>query len=357
MTKVQPLIPRNKHRISRITRFLRAAWHDTLALWKEFRIPIVTFIFVLFVGGFVYGELHVAAGHERIPYVDLPYIMLAMMVLESAIDLPTEGHLMVFWYAMPFIGVYIVGRGAADFVRLFFNRGERRSAWEEAVASTYRNHIIVMGIGHVGLRVVRTLTDMGFEVVAIDNDIDQDSDIQLSELSIPVVVGDGRSPSILEKAGIEHAQSLIVCTSSDHLNIEVTLRSREMNPTIRLVVRMWDNQFAGQLKRFLGVDSVISSSDLTAPIFAGAAVGVEITQTLSVGGIDYSMIRLKITEHSFMRGQLIRDLQDRNDMDIVLHERDGVVDVHPPSDMLVEMNDTIVLFARHDQIISLVSRN
>jgi Trk K+ transport system NAD-binding subunit len=343
--------------ISRTARVARAVWRDSSALWQEFRVPIFIFAITIFGGGFIYGELHAAAGYERIPYIDLPYIMLGMMVLEGVIDLPHEAQLALFWYVLPFIGVYIVGRGAVDFIRLFFNRGERRNAWEEAVASTYRNHIIVLGVGHVGLRVVRTLVQMGFEVVGIDQNLGEEIDNLLSQLGVPVIIGDGRSTTILEKAGIQHAQALIVCTSSDHLNMEVTMRVREMNPSVRIVVRMWDNQFAGQMKRFLGVDAVISSSDLTAPVFAGAAVGVEIAQTLNIHGVDYSMIRLQVSPGSFMEGHTIKQLQNENDMDIVLHERDNEVDVHPPSDTTIRSGDTVVVFARHDQIIDLVSRN
>lgn len=37
------------------------------------------------------------------------------------------------------------------------------------MASTFKRHIIVVGIGHTGLRIARELTQMGFEVVAVDS--------------------------------------------------------------------------------------------------------------------------------------------------------------------------------------------
>ena len=44
-------------------RILRAAWRDTNALWREFRRPILAFLIAMFGGGWLYGELLVAAGH------------------------------------------------------------------------------------------------------------------------------------------------------------------------------------------------------------------------------------------------------------------------------------------------------
>jgi Trk K+ transport system NAD-binding subunit len=135
------------------------------------------------------------------------------------------------------------------------------------------------------------------------------------------------------------------------------MRARDLNPDVRIVVRMWDNQFANQLERFMGVKGVLSASDLAAPAFAGAAVGIEIAQTLHIHGVDYSMIRLQVESGSFLDGGTIGQLQEDNDMDIVLHGRDGDIEVQPDSAEMVRGGDMLVIFARHDRIIDIVTRN
>ena len=357
----QLISPQPKQR-RRIVRMSRAIWHDTRALLHEFSRPLLAIFFAIFVGGFVYGELHTRfAGLEPpIELIDRPYTMIQLMIIETPPEYdstPDEWYLILFWYVQPMIGVYIIGRGAVDFVRLFFNREERRTAWELAVARTYRNHVILLGVGHVGLRVARTLAQMGFEIVAIDDDLDADADGELSQHSIPVIAADGRLTATLNNAGIEYARAIIVCTSNDHLNLEMTMRARDLNPDIRIVTRMWDARFAAQLKRFLNVE-VMSASDLAAPAFAGSAVGIEITQTLRIGSEDFSMIRLEVEVGSFMEGRTIDVLQEDEDIDIVLH---GLADeepvVHPSGTIVVKGGDTLVLFARHSKIVEIVSRN
>lgn len=335
---------------------LRALWRDTSALWREFRVSLLTLLLVTIGGGYLYGLLNTLAGNPPIPLISLPYIMVELMVLESPIPTPTQPYLIVFWYLLPPIAVYIVGRGAVDFVRLFFNRSGRRSAWEEAVASTYRNHVIVLGIGHVGLRVARSLVRMGFEVVGIEQKLKPEVEDELSALGVPTIIADGRLLSTLEKAGLRAARALVICTADDFINLEIVMRVRDIQPDIRIVVRMWDNQFAKQLNRFMGVEAVLSASDLAAPAFAGAAVGIEITQTLTIHGVEYSMIKLQVAAGSFMDGATVDDLQTQNEMDIVLHERDGEVDVHPNHDTRVQAGDTVVIFARHSRIIEIVTR-
>lgn len=347
-----------RRRASRLARQLRAIWHDTSALWREFKWPIIGFLFVSLAGGFLYGELYFTARGEYIALIDRPYIMLQLMILETPEDVPPEPQLVIFWYALPPIFVFLVGLGAADFVHLFFNRSERRDAWREAVASTFRNHVIVFGVGHVGLRVIHELVEMGFDVVALDNDPDPGVEQALVALGVPLIVEDGRLATTLDKAGLKYAEAFVACTGNDHINLEVVMKARDMNPDVRIVVRSWDDRFARQIQNFMHVQSVLSSSDLSAPAFAGAAVGIEITQTIQINGTEFSMVRLTVESGSFLDGATVGHLQTQNDMDIVLHRRqDGEIEVQPARDLVVQAGDTLVIFAEHERILSVVNRN
>ena len=352
----RPQLVAPQPRRNRFRHNLRALWRDTFTLWREFRLPILIFLIAIFGGGWLYGELLVIAGYPREPYIELPYMMLALMIIETITEVPSEPYLIIFWYIMPLIAVYVVGQGVTDFMHLFLRRGERRDAWEEAVASTFHNHIIVMGIGHVGTRVIRALIEMGTEVVAIDLHPDDTVSKELEKLHVPLIVGDGRLSLTLEKAEVREAEALIVCTADDFLNLEVCVRAREMNPHMRIVVRMWDSQLSNHLKNSLNAET-ISASDHSAPAFAGTAVGVDIAPMIHIRDTSYSLIRLQIEQGSFMDGGTINALQDENDMDIVLLERDEQVDVHPGGEMAVRAGDTLVLFARHTQIMQIVARN
>ncbi|MDX2137374.1 MAG: TrkA family potassium uptake protein [Chloroflexota bacterium] len=358
MPRTQLIVPGRRRPLTRFMRGVRALWRDTSALWSEFHRPILAVLIATFGGGWLYGELYWLARGERIPFVDLPYYMIQLMSLQGIPEEkpPQELYLVAFWYILPLVAIYVIGRGAVDFGRLFFDRTGRRSQWEEALASTYRNHIIVLGIGHVGLRIIRQLCAMGFDIVALDMKVSPEQEAELSELDVPCVFGDGRLPATLEKAGLLHARAIIVCTADDQTNLEITMRVRDLNPDVRIVVRMWDNTFARQLNRFMGVEAVLSASDLAAPAFAGAAVGIEVTQTIKVHGIDYSMIRLQVEPGSFMDGVTVGDLQRQNNMDVVLYAREGEADVHPDQHIRVQGGDTLVIFARHAQITDLVAR-
>ncbi|MDX2075361.1 MAG: TrkA family potassium uptake protein [bacterium] len=342
-----------------ILRYFRAVWRDYSALFREFNRAIIIFLLFTGVGGFIYGELHALSyPTERLPLIARPYAMIQMMILETPpFTLPQEPHLIFFWYLMPVVLVYLVGRGASDFVRLFLNRDERRDAWRIALASTMKNHVVIFGAGHVGIRVVNELHRMGYDMVVIDNAPDLGIEERLQHLRVPLIRADGRLVSTLEKANIQDALAFVACTGNDHVNLDAVMRVRDMNRTIRIVSRAWDNEYAKQLKEFFNIESVLSSSDLSAPVFAGAALGIEITKTVTVAGVEYSLIRLQIEKGSFMEKRTVGDLQRTEDMDIVLHVRDDMTEVQPSHDMIVQKGDIIVIFARHERILSVVARN
>jgi Trk K+ transport system NAD-binding subunit len=315
------------------------------------------FVLLLLVGGLIYGEVYEAARGVAMPLIDRPYVILQLMILEAPEPVPPEGALVVFWYLMPLGFALMVGLGAADFVNLVFNRDDNRNPWAEALALTYRNHVIVFGAGRVGQRVIRDLVTMDVDVIAIDNSPSATAEARLGKMGVPIILGDGRLPETLEKAGLGHAMAFVACTGSDQANMEAIMKVRHGYPKIRIVGRVWDRQFAEQLETFMEVDSVLSSADLAAPAFAGAAVGVDITQTLEIEGVEYSTMRLTVANGSFLAGKTVGDLQTEHEMDIVLVDSAGTSVVPPPQDLLVHVGDSVVFFAQHDRVLAVLSLN
>lgn len=346
-------------RRGRALRAVRAAWVHVAALVREFRVPLVGFLVLTLVGGMAYGELHEFArgAQQSIPVFDRPYVVLQLMLLEAPEDVPPEWYLALFWYALPAAFILLVGLGAADFLDLFFNRGDDRDRWSEALAMTYRHHAIVLGAGGVGLRVVRDLYDMGMDVVVIDDDPDPEAEEALSKWGTPVVQGDARLAGPLERAGLPKADVFVACTGDDRINLESAMKVREIHPEVWIVARVWDRGMGRQMERFGLADVVLSAADLSAPAFAGAALGMEITQTVEVAGAEYSTLRLTASADSFLVRDPVGKIEKENQLEVVLIGHDGSMTIDPEADLRIEAGDDVVVFARHDRILDVVSRN
>jgi Trk K+ transport system NAD-binding subunit len=327
------------------------------AILREFRGPILAFFMATFGGGALYGELFRSIRGEMIPWIDRPYMMLQLMLLEAPGDVPAEAALVVFWYAMPLIFIVLVTLGAADFLDLFFNRDEARDRWSEAIAMTFRNHIIVLGVGHVGLRVVRDLHDLGLDVAVVDSNPHPDARDTLERLGVPCILTNVRERATLDHAGLDHADCFVACTGDDRLNLEMCMKVRERNEHVRIVARIWDRAIGDRMEKFGLADSVMSAADLSAPAFAGAAAGVEITQTIEVAGTEYSTARVDIVPGSFMEGVAIGTVERENELEVTLLRTGEGITVDPDEAHDLRAGETVVVFAEHARVLDVVARN
>ena len=132
-------------------------------------------------------------------------------------------------------------------------------------------HVVVVGIGHVGFRVVDELVALGVPVVAVDADPDG---FFLSSVraQAPLISGDARLDDTLFRAGLPNARAVVAATGDDSVNLGIGLAARRMKPGIRTVVRLFDEEFARKVERALGIDTALGSSRIAAPTFVAAAL-------------------------------------------------------------------------------------
>ncbi len=125
---------------------------------------------------------------------------------------------------------------------------------------TYRNHIVVCGLGRLGYCVVEELLKKGEKVVVIEVDEDSDKADQLRMRGVDVYIGNARSFAVLADVNVVHAQALISVIDNDYINLEVGLNARSLRPDLRLILRMFDEMMARQVKDDLDILLTLSMS-------------------------------------------------------------------------------------------------
>ena len=70
------------------------------------------------------------------------------------------------------------------------------------------NHVIVIGLGQVGLRLCMLLRECGVLVVAVDADEDAETVGLARRLQIPVVIGRAANPELLRRLSLGHGASV-----------------------------------------------------------------------------------------------------------------------------------------------------
>src|SRR3990172_4985601 len=156
-------------------RRMRAGLRDRWVVLRQFRRPLLLFLVVVFATALLYRALTGVAQAEH-PTIAVPsieeafYVTLSLIFLSAVIPFPDIWYLDIFFFAMPVIGLAVLGTGVANLGVLLFNKSARGKEWEVALASTFSNHVIVVGLGKLGYRIVVQLLEFGQDVVAVELD-------------------------------------------------------------------------------------------------------------------------------------------------------------------------------------------
>ena len=337
-------------------REVRANLRDTLILIQQFFWPLLAFVVAMMTGGLLYYKLSLQA-HE--PLGNLPeaiYLVLSLTFLQPLGDFPSAWYLEIFFFLMPVVGIGLLAQGVAEFGVAFFNRRTRSKEWEIAVASTYENHTVLIGLGHLGYRVVSNLHSLEQDVVVIEQNPSADLVVSVQQLGIPVLQDDGTRESAQLAAGIARAQAIILCTQNDSLNLQMAVKARSLNPNIQVVVRIFDDDFATALQTQFGF-LALSATSMAAPAFAAAAAGVNMTRPITIEGRSLSLASITIKDSSALAALTVGQIETRYEVSVVLLQRQANSDYHPASSIQVGAGDILAVLGGLSEISTLVQVN
>ncbi len=129
-------------------------------------------------------------------------------------------------------------------------------------------HIILCGLGRVGERVLEHLRLAGARVVVIDSHCTA-GDERLAGASL--IRGDCRRKEILEQAELEKARGVLILPSDELVSLQTALLVRHLHPTVRVVVRMFNQNLITRLGSAVANIHTLSVSGLAAPLLAMVA--------------------------------------------------------------------------------------
>lgn len=335
---------------------IKAEWRDTWLLLGEFGAPLLIFLLTMLVGGIGYYLLSAYAGEPLGNLLEGIYMVLTMTFLQPAGVFPHTWYLGIFYFIMPIIGLVILAQGVAEFTVMLFNRRARGKEWEMAVVSTYSNHIILVGLGHLGFRVAQEIYAMDQEIVLIEANPKADLITSIKSMGIPVIQDDASQPSTLETAGVKKARAILLCTQNDSLNLKIALNAKRLNPKINVILRIFDDDFAHALQEQFGY-TAFSATGMAAPAFAAAASGVDMTRPITIEGQSMSLAHLKIGTDSLLINQSVNTVEQKYNLSVVFIRRNSTSDFHPPADCYLSSDDVVAVLGGPKEIRSLVSDN
>jgi voltage-gated potassium channel len=338
-------------------RHAQASIRDTIILLREFRSPLFWFSFTVLGGGILYDFIAKVVNEPIDSIAESIYIVLISAFLQPANrDFPDHIFLQLFHFLMPIAGIIALAQGLADFGSLLFNRKSRNKEWEMAVASTLNEHIILIGLGHLGYRVAMKLHEMGENLAVIEFNNNADPITAVRSWGIPVIHDDATRPAALEAANVSKARTIIMASQNDAMNLKIALKARSLNPKIQVVIRIFDDDFAHALQEQFGFIA-LSATEMAAPVFAAAAAGADVTNPISIEGQLLSLARLTVSKNAPFANKTIGYVEDSYHLNVVLHRHNGNSEMHPTDKTNLHANDVIAILGGPEQLSKILHDN
>lgn len=229
-------------------------------------------------------------------------------------------------------------------------------------------HIVLVGLGKVGTRVLVRLSSTDHQVVVIERDPHARGVALARELGVPLILQDATAPGVLELARVPAGRSLLVLTRDDGQNLDIVMAARESNPAVRVVMRLYDDDFAATVQWTLRAsypDALTRSrsvSALAAPSFAAAMMGRHVLGVMPVERGSLLFTCVDVGGHPELEGRSVHAAFRENEWRVLavgpvgpagdtastdtltgLRTEHPGFDWRPPEDRVLRAGDRVVL--------------
>lgn len=223
-------------------------------------------------------------------------------------------------------------------------------------------HVVVVGLGSVGTRVIERLTAAGIDVVVVERNEHNRYIAQVRDSGVPVIVADATQPQTLHRVHLSEARAVAVLTSDDLVNLETGLAIRDqlgdLGGHVPVVLRLFDRELAATVERNFGLGQTRSTAALAAPWFVGAALGLDVIATFYVGSQLMLVGRLTVAARGGLDGLTMQDLSARTRVVAISRAAAGGALEHPPRrDTRFAAGDQAYLIGPYEELLQVLRRD
>lgn len=254
-------------------------------------------------------------------------------------DAPIPGWLRLFGLLLTLAGTAFVGVLYALLTEKLLTL--RLQFLEKRPPVPTQNHVVVIGLGRVGRRVVDLLQQMKRPLVGIVESLPNQDML----LHIPLVTGNFNIA--LEQVNLQTAQSVVAVTEDELQNLELGLMVHNANPDSRMVIRTYDQRFSDRVAQLFPYAQVLCASALSAEAFVAAAFGENVLNLFRLNPQTVLVTEYRIEAKDTLNGLLMAEIAYGYGVVPLIHQRGNNASeaVMPSDDVRLHGDDRLVVLA------------
>ncbi len=223
-------------------------------------------------------------------------------------------------------------------------------------------HVIICGAGRMGRQVVMEMAKARVPFVVIEIDPDRAEEIRELDESALVVEADATLDDTLVTAGIGRARGLVAALSADTDNVFVCLTARDLQPSLQIVARAYDENARSKLRK-AGADHVVSPNITGGIRMASVLLRPQVMSFLDVvtrsEDMDLLLEEVGVPEDSPLSGHTLAEAEIPQKTGLIVlaikhgGDRGASFLYNPGSNEMVRAGDTLIVLGGPDQLDSL----
>lgn len=202
-----------------------------------------------------------------------------------------------------------------------------------------KKQFAVIGMGRFGSSVARAISEIGFEVLAIDSDEQRTQDVV--NIVTHAVSADSTDEEALRALGIRNFDVVVVSIGQDiQASILTTLILKDMG--VPRIIAKAQNELHGKVLNKIGADKVIYPERDMGLRVAHHLVSPNIMDFIELSS-DHSIIELKATAQ--MIGQNLKQLNVRANYgcNVMAIKNNGKMNISPNADDPIKPDDILII--------------
>jgi len=304
-------------------------------------LPVFGMLVVLLIAGsFCFHHYY---EQKDLSYSEALFLTYCLVFMEHIEPFPKVWFLQLFYLILPLLGLVVVLDALVRFGYYVLRRDRNNELWVRAMTNTYSDHVVLVGLGRVGLRVLQQLVSLGEDIVCLEKDAENPNIVYAQRHKIPVVIGDGRMEGILEDLNVNKAKSIILASDDDLSNLEVACDARSLQPDIRVVMRLYDQALASKIRENLGFHMAFSTAQLASPLFATCSSDRSIENAFYVGEQLMVVASIQVNEDSELVGRCVSDIGAEHEVFFLRHRRRKEETMFPSANVEFEVGDDLLV--------------
>jgi trk system potassium uptake protein TrkA len=218
-----------------------------------------------------------------------------------------------------------------------------------AKKQSVKKQFAIIGLGRFGSSVAKYLAELGYEVLAVDENSQRVQDV--AHAVTHAVTADSTDEEAMNALGIRNFDVVVIAIGQDiQASILTTLILKDLG--VPYIIVKAQNELHGKVLNKIGADKVVFPERDMGLRVAHHLISPNILEHIELS-VDYSIVEMKIPSSMIGKNLIQLDIRLKYNCNVLAVKRNDEMNITPRSDEPLMTDDVLVIVGKNDQLTKL----